>query len=88
MAISLLQNGHFFVVGAAGVSSLWCRVSPSLLMNFTRQKITNAVIRKLMTAVIKLPYISTGAVSPLPSYTYKLEKSVPPKIARTGVRMS
>jgi large conductance mechanosensitive channel len=27
-------------------------------MNFTRQKITNAVIRKLITAVIKLPYIN------------------------------
>ena len=24
-----------------------------------------------MTAVIKLPYINTGAVSPLPSFTYK-----------------
>ena len=57
-------------------------------MNFTRQKITNAVIRKLITAVIKLPYINTGAVSPLPSFTYKFEKSVPPKMARIGVRIS
>lgn len=51
--ISLLQNGHIFVVGAAGASSL-CPTERRRFIAFKRQNNMRAVIMKLMTAVIKL----------------------------------
>ena len=51
-----LQNGQTFVVGAAGASSgFFTSFSFKLFINFTKQKITNYIISKLMTAVIKFP---------------------------------
>ena len=56
IAISVLQNGHFFVVGAAGFSSFFGAILAAIVfISFTIEKITNAIIRKLITAVIKFP---------------------------------
>ena len=57
IAISLLQYGQFLVVGAAGASSgaFGVNLSLMILITLTNIKITNAVIKKLITAVIKFP---------------------------------
>lgn len=43
-----------------------------------------AIIKKLITAVIKLPYFSTGEFLLVPKVICKSEKSTPPNIPKTG----
>ena len=57
---------------------LWCRVSPQLIDEFYQTEDYKCRDQEVDNAVIKLPHI-TGAVSPLPSFTYKFQKSVPPE---------
>lgn len=64
MSISLQQYGHFLVVGFSSTGFLPNDIS--LLISFTNKKITKAIIRKLITAVINLPY---AIVAPLISNT-------------------
>ena len=54
IGISLQQNGHFFVVGAAGASG-FLPIESSLLTPLSRQNSTNAMMRKLMTDVRNAP---------------------------------
>ena len=56
ISISLKQNGHFFVAGVSS-GSVFLPIDITLLTSFTIRKITKAIIRKLITAVINLPYI-------------------------------
>ena len=60
MAISVLQNGQTFVVGACG-ASLLLEVLAAILFTTLRevQKMTNAITRKLITADIKFHTGST-----------------------------
>lgn len=56
MAISDRQYGHFLVVGAAGASS--CLPSEAaLFMSLMSANSTIAMMKKLMTAVMKEPYL-------------------------------
>jgi len=87
IAILLLQYGHSFSVGSAGASSgSLVNRSFIVLMPLINRKITNAVIKKLITAVIKLPYINTGASSPFPKVKVRYEKSIPPNKPNTGLK--
>ena len=54
IGISLIQYGHFFVVGAGAgaASSLGMTISLNLLIVLTIRKITNAIIKKSITVVI------------------------------------
>ena len=56
MSISLMQKGHFFVVGAAsGSSFFFFGIVISLLKALTMAKMMIAIMRKLIIAAIKLP---------------------------------
>lgn len=61
IGISDMQYGQIFVAGAAGASSSFLSsfsvLEARLFITFTKQKITSAIRRKLITAVIKLPYL-------------------------------
>ena len=52
-----LQYGHSFVVGFSGSAFFFFLGANSF---FRTRNSTNAMIRKLTTAVMKLPYASTG----------------------------
>ena len=56
MAISDLQNGQVLVVGAAGSSGRLPRLA-ALFIILISVNSTMAIIRKLITAVIKEPYL-------------------------------
>ena len=58
IAISVLQNGHTFVVGATCSSSsffLITNLAENLFINLIIVNSTAAIIKKLITAVMKLP---------------------------------
>ena len=76
-----MQYGQIFVAGAAGASSSFLSsfsvLEARLFITFTKQKITSAIRRKLITAVIKLPYLIVS-FSPDPIRITQLEKLTPP----------
>ena len=81
IGISDMQYGQIFVAGAAGASSSFLSsfsvLEARLFITFTKQKITSAIRRKLITAVIKLPYLIVS-FSPDPIRITQLEKLTPP----------
>lgn len=56
LCISVLQKGHSFVAGAS--SSGFFASDDALLNTFIMLNSTNATMRKLMTAIMNLPYVS------------------------------
>ena len=69
------------LIGVAGASSSFLSsfsvLEARLFITFTKQKITSAIRRKLITAVIKLPYLIVS-FSPDPIRITQLEKLTPP----------
>ena len=67
---SRAEDVTFFILKIDGMMCGMCEshMNDVIRKNF---KITNAVIRKLITAVIKLPKCRTGAFSPVTSVTVR-----------------